>query len=65
TLGIHRWIEKNNAYGVRPFYFSTAKLHKGNSQVFFIVWSVWCQGRNRPTTASCSVIPRCFAVPPG
>ncbi|NMF01161.1 hypothetical protein HF838_23470 [Aneurinibacillus aneurinilyticus] len=30
TLGIHRWIEKSDAYGVRPLCFSTAKLHKGN-----------------------------------
>ncbi|MED4731084.1 hypothetical protein P9597_23715 [Aneurinibacillus migulanus] len=25
TLGIHRWIEKNDAYGVRPLCFSSVE----------------------------------------
>ncbi|WP_276918203.1 hypothetical protein, partial [Aneurinibacillus aneurinilyticus] len=49
TLGIHRWMEKSDAYGVRPLCFS--------------VWSEWRQGRNGPATVSRIEKPRCFAGP--
>jgi hypothetical protein len=63
--GIGKYISlySDKATYTFPPLVSEEKLARRVPNVAFSMWSVWHEGRIRPTIVSCIEIPRCFVGP--